>query len=302
MQYIVSIFLFLFVGHNESFASLEKDRNNILGMAGCYEVRFQFAETFPVEKGYTIKAPYFAGGLEYVDIDVDTQDRIELQHILIVGPNDVIKHWRQEWIYENPERFLYKGDAVWEKASYPSEEVANSWEQNVLQVDDSPRYECSAQWVYEAKSSYWECTSWNPLPRREFTKRKDYNVLKRRNRHELTSEGWVHEQDNEKIVAAKGQLVKILTEEKGKNIYKKVDDSRCSIAKTWWQERRSIWEAVRSAWDDVYAVNSVLKFKEAESPLWEELEKITEQAYKEKWAADRIKSTAKAKMNAHLNQ
>ena len=39
-----------------------------------------------------------------------------------------------------------------------------------------------------------------PLPRREYTKRNDYNVLKRINRHEIKDFGWVHEQDNLKIL------------------------------------------------------------------------------------------------------
>ena len=65
----------------------------------------------------------------------------------------------------------------------------------------------------------WENTANAPLPRREYTKRSDYQVMRRLNSHILTDDGWVHEQDNEKIVVEEdGEYV--LVEEKGRNTYK----------------------------------------------------------------------------------
>src|SRR3546814_951309 len=39
-----------------------------------------------------------------------------------------------------------------------------------------------------------------PLPRREYTKRDDYNVLIGINRHTITPNGWTHEQFNTKVL------------------------------------------------------------------------------------------------------
>jgi len=41
------------------------------------------------------------------------------------------------------------------------------------------------------------------LPRREYSKRSDYNVMMRGNHVEITDEGWLHEQDNEKVIRDK---------------------------------------------------------------------------------------------------
>ena len=281
-------------------ASFEKDREQILGMAGCYSVRFQFAETFPRQAGYKIQAPHFSGGLEWVEVDVDQPGKIELQHLLIVAPKVVIKHWRQEWSYEDSERFAFKGDKRWVKESYSDKQISGAWEQNVLQVDDSPRYECQNQWSHTNTQSLWECTSWNPLPRREFSKRDDYNVLNRRNRHQLTSYGWVHEQDNEKVVAKEGVLQKVLTDEKGKNTYTKVDDNKCLDAQNWWKSRRDIWATVRQAWDQIHSEKDVMAFKKMDEPLWSELNTLSETALSTSSSSAVVKAQALEIIRKHL--
>ncbi len=295
---MLSVLTFNFNVHG----SFDKQREQILNMAGCYEVQFQFAETFPRTSGYETKKPYFSGALEWVEVDVDKTDKIELQHLLLIGPGQVLKHWRQEWSFEDTERYRFLGDRKWVKESYNNQSYLNQWEQNVMQVDDSPRYECSAPFHYGPEGMFWECTSWNPLPRREFSTRSDYNVLNRRNRHQITRNGWVHEQDNEKIIAKDAQILKILAEEKGKNIYKKVNDSKCVVAKTWWQSRREIWSAVRLAWDAVRAQNTVLEFKKSKTPLWQELFALVEKASIESWSPEKVQSESLTQINSHLEQ
>ena len=39
-----------------------------------------------------------------------------------------------------------------------------------------------------------------PLPRREFSVRNDYDLLKGHNRITITPQGWIHEEDNLKTV------------------------------------------------------------------------------------------------------
>lgn len=139
-------------------------------------------------------------------------------------------------------------------------QVKGQWTQKVFQVDDGLRYEGSASWVHADGRHFWENTADSPLPRREFSKRKDYNVMLRTNRHELTKDGWVHEQDNDKIVRGTNGD-QLLAEEKGWNTYKKVADSECKTAQDWWVKNQQYWSDVRKVWKNVYASKETLTFK-----------------------------------------
>ena len=44
----------------------------------------------------------------------------------------------------------------------------------------------------------------------------------------------------------------MLAQEKGLNTYTKVDDSKCSAAKDWWNENKEDWKIVRTKWDEVF--------------------------------------------------
>src|SRR5690606_28956989 len=86
-------------------------------------------------------------------------------------------------------------------------------------------------------------------------------VMKRCNRHEITTYGWLHEQDNDKFIREECNDDKLLVQEKGYNIYTKVDDSKCKVAQDWWVANQDTWKTVRSKWDDVLARNKDLKLK-----------------------------------------
>lgn len=77
------------------------------------------------------------------------------------------------------------------------------------------------------------------------TIRTDYNVLKRRNIHEITKYGWLHEQDNEKILRSDNGKDVALAFEKGMDYYKKVDDSKCIAAQKYWAKNKALWKNVR---------------------------------------------------------
>ncbi|WP_372974219.1 DUF6607 family protein [Muriicola sp.] len=228
------------------------DRNAIKDMCGCYEISFQYSETFSPVEGYDKKPDYKTGALELALPIVDEDDQISIQHLLVVNDSTVIKHWRQDWLYENKRVFTYDKDNTWAFRTLPAEDVQGQWTQLVYQVDDSPRYSGTASWVHVDGKHFWENKTDSPLPRREYTKRDDYNVMLRGNRHEITAEGWIHEQDNDKIIRKDGEDDSLLAQEKGMNTYTRVSDEKCKVALDWWAGHEAFWGEVRAAWDEVY--------------------------------------------------
>ena len=238
--------------------SKKEDIAAIKAMCGCYDVEFNFAETFAADKDYEFHDNYRSAGLEYVFPIEESKDKIVLQHLLIVGDSMIIKHWRQDWIFENTDIYAFNKENTWEYKTLNEAEVKGQWTQKVYQVDDSPRYEASGTWVHADGKHYWEAVADAPLPRREFSKRKDYNVMTRKNRQEITDFGWVHEQDNKKILRENGKDT-WLASEKGWNTYSKTEESRCQIAADWWGENKLFWADVRDVWDEVFAQKKEIK-------------------------------------------
>lgn len=234
------------------------DQNAIKNMCGCYEVTFNFTETFNYSQDalYKPSETKVDKGLEWAQLVEDSDDKIVIQHLLQVGTPEspyIVKHWRQDWLFENTDFYMFNGDNQWTYVSKSKDDVKNQWTQKVYQVDDSPRYEGSATWVHVDGKSFWENTTTAPLPRREYTKRSDYNITLRGNRHQTMDYGWVHDQDNEKIIREAGKEDVVLAKEKGYNTYVKVDDSKCQAAQDWWKEGQEKWAKVRTKWASVFA-------------------------------------------------
>ena len=242
-----------------------KDIQSIKSMCGCFEIEFNFAETFVFseKEGYQKSKTYKARALEWGQLILDEKNKISIQHLLIVGSKQfpsIVKHWRQDWIYQNTDLYLYDKNDKWSYISLDKKDVKGQWTQKVFQVDDSPRYEGSASWIHQDGKSYWENTTPAPLPRREFSKRSDYNVTIRGNRHEITSDGWIHDQDNKKIQKEDDSQF-VLAHEKGYSTYTKVPDSECKAAVDWWDKNGSKWKMVRDKWDIIYSSNKDLTLK-----------------------------------------
>jgi len=253
----ISIILSLtFVSFSQT-AKREKDRESIKKMCGCFEVEFKFSETFNYSEDslYVPSENKIANALEYAQLVQEKDDLIMIQHLLIVGDESnphIVKHWRQDWLFENKDFYSYDGDNKWDFLKKNESDVAGTWTQKVYQVDDSPRYEGNGSWVYVDGKTYWESETNAPLPRREYTKRSDYNITLRRNKHIISDEGWVHDQNNDKILREKRKKDFVIAEEKGINTYKRVPDERCEGAIKWWQENQNFWSLVRSSWDNIY--------------------------------------------------
>ncbi len=254
------------------------DKDAIKKMCGCFEVTFNFAETFKYSKNdeYSPSKNYSTSGLEWAQLVKDSKNNIIIQHILLVGnPTKpyVMKHWRQDWLYENKDFYIYDSNNKWTYKKKNKTQVKGQWTQKVYQVDDSPRYEGSSSWVHIDGKSFWENTTSAPLPRREYSKRNDYNVLLRGNRQEITKKGWVHDQDNFKIIREKGKKDEIIAMEKGINNYLRVNEKKCQAAKEWWEKNSKKWSHVRNSWNKVFSKNKDISLKSEvkETKLYEYL-------------------------------
>ncbi len=126
-----------------SLAQNQKDVKALNAKTGCYDVSFNFAETFPKQKDYEKKKNYRSGALEWITVDEESPKKIALQHILIVNPQGsgkdaIIKHWRQGWAYENTDLYVFDKVSHWKfKQLYPVD-VKGQWTQTVYQGDDAP--------------------------------------------------------------------------------------------------------------------------------------------------------------------
>ncbi len=265
---LLIIFLIFFISNLS--AQSKKDINTIKKMCGCFEVDFNFAETFQYVKdtNYVKSKKYNAKATEYAMLIKDEKDHISIQHILVMGEY-IIKHWRQDWIYENVNFYNYHKDNKWIYVKKNKKSVKGQWTQKVYQVDDSPRYEGSGSWVHIDGKSYWENITDAPLPRREYTKRNDYNLMIRGNRHEIKLDGWIHDQDNLKVIRGE-KKDSIIAAEKGYNYYRKIPESNCKSAIDWWKVNQNKWNNVRGIWDSIYLKNQdiVLKKSVSNRPLF----------------------------------
>lgn len=269
----------------------EADRAAILAMLGDYEVAFQFDEHLTLDPEAEASESHRSKALEIVRLVEDRGDFISLQHILVTGEGDtqrVVKHWRQDWQFEDDVVYEYQGHDTWKPRELTESERAGAWSQAVYQVDDSPRYQAVGRWTHYDGYSYWDSNAaWRPLPRREHTKRGDYDVLVSRNRQAITPDGWTHEQDNYKL-ALRRSGDRVLARETGFNTYTRVEGADVAVAEEYWEETGDFWAQVRAHWNQVMAEGMTITIPESnDSPMWRELFRLARDAESSE-AAERI--------------
>jgi len=238
----------------------QKDKKNIESLCGCFSVNFRYAETFSPDDKYKFHDREDMSAIELSLPIESTDNKVVMQHLLVINDTIIVKHWREEWLYESPVLYEYAGNKVWNKKMLAAADVKGKWTQTVWEVSDEPRYQGVSAWVQNDGKTYWESTCNAPLPRREYTVRNDYNILKRRNRIEVTKDGYMHEQDNEKILRENGND-KLIAQEKGYNKYYKIDDSECAAAKEWWKKNEAFWSVVRKEWGSYIASAETVTMK-----------------------------------------
>ena len=285
-------------------SKFEEDRKAILAMAGDYKVTFDFTETVSFVEGYTLKEPKLSGGHESVRILEDRGDFISLQHTLVVGPDDapvIVKHWRQDWQYQPDKVLVFIGGNAWEWQDVPANERAGAWSQTVYQVDDAPRYGAVARWTYEDGLAEWTPPrEWRPLPRRDMTTRDDYHAIDAVNRHVITPWGWVHEQDNSKLVLDGEPAV--LVREIGVNTYRRFDGYPVSASDEYWAATCEFWAGVRAEWARIEAANerfAITLHGETED-LYEPLLSLADQVKAGEKSLDAALAEARQVINKHV--
>lgn len=261
-------------------SSYERDRRAILALAGNYRVGFQFVETGGFADGYTPPRPYFSWGTEHVSVIEDSDELISLQHTLVMYMQDdsgetmgpfVMKHWRQDWTYQNTDLHIYQGNRIWQRTQLSKDDVSGTWTQSVFQVDDSPRYEVVGRWEHGAQYASWFSeASLRPLPRREHSVRDDYNILEGEHRITISPTGWIHEQHNRKVNRHKN-LDTYVAQEIGFTRYERITDPDLSAAEESWQKVGPYWAAVRATWKNIFETHDQFQIKSdyEGSSLWE---------------------------------
>jgi hypothetical protein len=246
-------------------SALERDRRAILAMAGPYRVSFDFLEIVRFDPALKPDAPYQSWGTEYVFVAEEREDFIALQHILVMrmqleggklSDPMVVRHWRQEWRYQAETLLVYEGANTWSRRPVSAQQRRGAWAQSVFQVDDSPRYAALGRWEHGGSFSTWiSAETWRPLPRREFSVRRDYHVLVGTNRHTITPNGWVQEENNLKLVLEESgkarSAVPYLAREYGVARYERIRDYDFGVGEKYFARTEPFWAEVRAAWREI---------------------------------------------------
>lgn len=249
-------------------AMFEQDRATILAMAGDYKVRFDMQESTPWMESYQPLDRKISGGHESVRVIEDTGTKIVLQHLLVAeheGETFVIKHWRQDWEYEPARILAYVGPGRWEWTDVPERMRNGRWSQTVYQVDDSPRYAGWGEWETTHGIRRWRSNwTWRPLARRDAVRDPIYDRYAAINRHQLTPTGWIHWQDNTKMMPAESGAdgLQPVVQEYVLNTYTKFDGYEVSAADAYWSATKDYWAAVRTKWNEIAAAKGGIAIEE----------------------------------------
>jgi hypothetical protein len=282
--------------------SKECDRAAIKAMAGDFAVSFNFDETVIIDASYRRHAPMRSNAYEQVRVIEDSPEKISLQHILVSDSGRVVKHWRQDWLYQASEYWVYAGDQRFTPKPR-TEAIEGSWTQLVYDVADAPRYAGSGRWNHKYGVSTWTSDrTWRPLPRREYTQRQDYQLINAENRHTVTPSGWTHEQDNSKVVRAADSTDRTLVREFGFNDYRRIEGFDFAPAQAYWSRTEGFWKRVRQAWDGALTTELQLCYSVNDEQPGQDLIKAADSAngdYVRTWMQQHVNCAAKQAANAN---
>lgn len=258
-------------------SGFERDRRAILAMAGSYRVAFDFLEIASFVGDGARPRPYQSWGTEKVYVDEDAGRTIRLVHILEMRIVDqdgkvsepmVTKHWRQDWHFEPRYIVEHQGQETWRRRALERARVRGAWSQTVYQVDESPRYASIGRWEHNASFSSWiSADTARPLPRREWSVRRDYDYLWGTNRHTIVPTGWIQEENNLKATGAPGApragAPPFVGREYGVARYERVADGEFTASDGYYQSTRVFWNEVVAAWERAWRDHPQIRLQAA---------------------------------------
>ncbi len=227
-----------------------RDHAAILKIAGEFAVDFAFDETVLLQPGTSGPRPCAAAPTRRWSWSRTRPRAVVLQHLLVDGKSGhVTKHWREDWVYQAPRRFEFSADQTWTVRALSPQETTGAWTQCVYEVSDAPRYCGTGRWTYSGEVATWTSDeSWRPLPRREYTRRSDYNALRVVNRHTVTPNGWSHEQFNTKVLRKRDGRPVEIAREFGFDDYRRDSQVDFAPAYAYWKATSDFWAGVRARW------------------------------------------------------
>lgn len=247
----------------QGLSAQERDRRAILAMAGTYRVTFDFLEVASFAGDGARARPYQSWGTEKVYVDRNEPGHVSLVHILamrVVGEDGrisepvITKHWRQDWRFEPDHVIEHEDGRRWKRREVAPADRRGQWSQTVFQVDESPRYGSLGRWEHNAAFSSWiGGDTARPLPRREWSVRKDYQLLVGTNRHTVLPQGWLHEENNLKRTVGAGAALPYVGREYGVARYERIADGDFSEADQYYAATRDFWDAVLEVWDGIWS-------------------------------------------------
>jgi hypothetical protein len=126
--------------------------------------------------------------------------------------------------------------------------------------------------------------TWRPLPRREWSVCKDYQVLIGTNRHTIIPTGWIQEENNLKGVLTDERKLSAqqpyLAREYGVARYERLQNPDFSAADEYYKRTRQFWDEVRDAWAARFRVTPQITLRAPVDqaglfrPLFEHAEKL----------------------------
>lgn len=261
---VVSGVLFGAALHAEA-SQYEVGRAAIQSLTGCYLVDYSYTETKALKPGYVRDDRVYdvnkkQSVKEWIYAEEISPNRIRLQHVLFATDlsgnyieGSVLKHQVEDWEYGAPFLYDFAAPGVWNVLNLGAN--LNQWTRRVTNLDDGPRYQCSAAWK-ETAYPEWTCDNYSPIPGRETRDmgRKDYNTLQRSTRIIAYGNSWLERQNNIKIIYDNGVKTP-LAEEVGKNWYVRLPDAECAPAQEFAEPRRAFWSLLREVWDEVLSGN-----------------------------------------------
>jgi hypothetical protein len=111
-------------------------------------------------------------------------------------------------------------------------------------------------WTHGDSFSTWiSGETWRPLPRREFSVRKDYQVLVGTNRHTITPTGWVQEENNLKLALDAGGRPRAqmphVAREYGVARYERIRNYDFGAGQRYFELTEPFWAQVRAGWREI---------------------------------------------------